>query len=75
MPPPAPSDRTGVSPKVNSIEKNRVAHGAKARKEAEERVRHLDKQDKSRTREHHGPKGPDPARYGDWEVRGIASDF
>jgi hypothetical protein len=22
-----------------------------------------------------GRKGPEPTRYGDWEVRGIASDF
>ncbi len=22
-----------------------------------------------------GRKGPDPARYGDWEKKGIASDF
>ncbi|HVV91984.1 MAG TPA: DUF1674 domain-containing protein [Hyphomicrobiales bacterium] len=22
-----------------------------------------------------GPAGPDPARYGDWERKGIASDF
>jgi hypothetical protein len=22
-----------------------------------------------------GREGPDPARYGDWEVKGIASDF
>ncbi len=22
-----------------------------------------------------GRNGPDPARYGDWEVKGIASDF
>jgi len=22
-----------------------------------------------------GPKGPEPTRYGDWERRGIASDF
>jgi len=22
-----------------------------------------------------GPKGPDPTRYGDWEHKGIASDF
>lgn len=22
-----------------------------------------------------GPKGPEPTRYGDWEVGGIASDF
>lgn len=22
-----------------------------------------------------GPKGPEPTRYGDWERKGIASDF
>ena len=22
-----------------------------------------------------GPKGPEPTRYGDWENKGIASDF
>ena len=75
MPQPAPSDKSGVRPKVNSIEKNRVAHGAKALKEAEERARRLDEQAKSRPRECNGPEGPDPARYGDWEVNGIASDF
>lgn len=26
-------------------------------------------------KELHGPKGPEPTRYGDWENRGIASDF
>ena len=26
-------------------------------------------------KELHGPKGPDPTRYGDWENKGIASDF
>lgn len=25
--------------------------------------------------EHQGPKGPEPTRYGDWERKGIASDF
>jgi hypothetical protein len=30
---------------------------------------------KSRPRELHGPKGPEPTRYGDWENKGIASDF
>ncbi len=28
-----------------------------------------------RPAEVHGRKGPDPARYGDWEVKGLASDF
>jgi hypothetical protein len=25
--------------------------------------------------EHQGPDGPEPTRYGDWERKGIASDF
>lgn len=25
--------------------------------------------------EFNGPKGPEPTRFGDWEVKGIASDF
>ncbi len=29
----------------------------------------------ARPRELHGRKGPDPVRYGDWEVKGLASDF
>ncbi len=27
------------------------------------------------TREIGGPKGPEPTRYGDWEVNGRCSDF
>jgi len=26
-------------------------------------------------REFNGRDGPDPVRYGDWEVKGVASDF
>jgi hypothetical protein len=26
-------------------------------------------------KEFQGPKGPEPTRYGDWESKGIASDF
>jgi hypothetical protein len=28
-----------------------------------------------RPKEINGPKGPEPTRYGDWEKKGIASDF
>ena len=28
-----------------------------------------------RPKEVNGPKGPEPTRYGDWEKKGIASDF
>lgn len=26
-------------------------------------------------REIGGPKGPEPTRYGDWEINGLAADF
>ncbi len=29
----------------------------------------------ARSRELNGRDGPNPTRYGDWEVRGLASDF
>jgi hypothetical protein len=30
---------------------------------------------KPAAKELQGPKGPEPTRYGDWEIKGIASDF
>lgn len=30
---------------------------------------------KARPKELQGPKGLEPTRYGDWETKGIASDF
>ena len=41
--------------------------------EAEERRRLAREQ--VRAREFHGRGGLDPARYGDWEVKGLAIDF
>lgn len=32
-------------------------------------------QAEARPTEMQGPKGPEPTRYGDWERKGIASDF
>ena len=31
--------------------------------------------ERSLPKEFQGPKGPEPTRYGDWENKGIASDF
>jgi len=31
--------------------------------------------DKKKPKEIGGPKGPEPTRYGDWERKGIVSDF
>ena len=43
--------------------------------EAEERRRQAAANAKPTTKEFQGPKGPEPTRYGDWENKGIASDF
>ena len=43
--------------------------------EAEARRAAADKAASERPKEIGGPKGPEPVRYGDWEVKGRASDF
>jgi hypothetical protein len=35
----------------------------------------LDRKAAERTKEVHGPQGPEPTRFGDWERKGLASDF
>jgi hypothetical protein len=47
--------------------------GERAAAEAEERRRHERAQQMAP--ELGGPKGPEPTRYGDWEKKGITSDF
>ena len=46
--------------------------------EAEERRRladHAAKNGPPKPKEINGPTGPEPTRYGDWERKGICSDF
>jgi hypothetical protein len=43
--------------------------------EAEARRRAAEANAHPLPREIQGPKGPEPTRYGDWEHKGIASDF
>jgi hypothetical protein len=43
--------------------------------EAEARRQAAVEQAKAAPKELQGPKGPEPTRYGDWERKGIASDF
>jgi hypothetical protein len=42
---------------------------------AEAAVRRATQKQFDRPREIDGRQGPEPTRYGDWEVRGLASDF
>ncbi|BCJ89506.1 DUF1674 domain-containing protein [Terrihabitans soli] len=46
----------------------------RALKEAEKR-RAAQQAGEAPPKELRGRKGPEPVRYGDWEVKGIASDF
>ena len=48
-------------------EAERALAEAEARRAAQDEI--------ERPPEVRGRKGPEPARYGDWEVKGIVSDF
>ncbi len=43
--------------------------------EAEARRKAAEADATPRQKEFQGPKGPEPTRYGDWERKGIVSDF
>jgi hypothetical protein len=47
----------------------------RALEEARAQRAEIDRTSKQQPKELNGRDGPDPARYGDWEVKGIASDF
>lgn len=47
----------------------------RALREAEARRAQLDREQAATQKEVGGRGGKDPARYGDWEVKGIAIDF
>ena len=66
------------------VEQNRAKSAAlppeaqRALAEAEERRRKAAEAEKNaapKPKEIGGPQGPEPTRYGDWERKGIASDF
>ena len=60
---------------VQSSRKPLTPAAERALAEAAARRAERDKQAVARPGEVKGPAGPDPVRYGDWENKGIASDF
>ena len=60
-------------PKPDLAERLRDA-AARALDEADAR-RKADPHVARQRREIDGPKGPEPVRYGDWDIKGRASDF
>jgi hypothetical protein len=63
---PAPADEPNAR-------RNPAAERALA--EANARRAGTNRTSKEQPKELHGRNGPEPTRYGDWEVNGIASDF
>jgi hypothetical protein len=51
----------------------RALEEAQARRAAQ--AQESNERPKERPKELLGRKGPDPVRYGDWEIRGLATDF
>lgn len=66
---PAPADDTDAPRKPLSDVAKRALAEAEARRAA------AAANAAPATPEFNGPKGPEPTRFGDWEVKGIASDF
>lgn len=62
---------------TNAADKPRILSDAarRALAEAAERRAKAEAAAKALPKEIGGPKGPEPTRYGDWEVNGIVSDF
>lgn len=64
-----PPEKPAEPPKVLSeAAKRALAEAAERRAKAEAEA-------KAAPKEIGGPSGPEPTRYGDWERKGIASDF
>ena len=58
----------------NEVEK-RALSSAAMRALAEAETRRVAAAAQNLPPEQGGPKGPEPTRYGDWEKKGITSDF
>lgn len=62
-------------PSHEPLKKTLSEAAKRALAEAAERRAKRDAEAKALPPEIGGPKGPEPTRYGDWEVKGIVSDF
>jgi hypothetical protein len=62
------ADTTVVTKSLSPAAARALAEAAARRAKIDRGVAALDA-------ERHGRKGPEPVRYGDWEVKGLASDF
>ncbi len=70
-----PKDETGYLAAAGAGRGELGQAARRALAEAEERRRRGALNQPAARKEINGRDGPEPVRYGDWEVRGIASDF
>ena len=68
-------DRTSQKPTRAAPGKPLPPAAERALAEAAERRAQSDKKELARPKEAGGPSGPEPTRYGDWEKKGLTSDF
>jgi hypothetical protein len=71
----APDPAAGEKPLADGSRRELSPAAQRALAEAEARRAQADRKASDQPNELNGRGGPDPARYGDWEVKGIASDF
>lgn len=72
----APVDETAPAAAKPQGAPRKLSEAAKrALAEAEARRAEIDRKQKEAAKEVNGRGGLDPVRYGDWEVKGMTSDF
>jgi hypothetical protein len=75
---PTPADKSQGNQSLAAQDAEPRALSPAARRalaEAAARRAEVDRQTAAMAKEQFGRKGPEPIRYGDWEVKGLASDF
>jgi len=73
---PSAPDPSSLKAAASETERKALPDAAKrALAEAEARRQAAAANAHPMAKELQGPKGPEPTRYGDWENKGIASDF
>ena len=77
-----PTDQSPAEPAASGAEENRPAEKRRLTPEAERalaeaaaRRAERDRHPREQPKEISGRAGPDPTRYGDWEINGLTSDF
>jgi hypothetical protein len=69
------TDRKPDAAPENPVARKLSPEAERALAEAAARRAEIDRKAAERPTELNGRKGPEPTRYGDWEAKGIASDF